>query len=225
MLTAYLTPAKVQTLKKSLSPASDSMALYNVLLLSPSLGYSMRNGHVQIMPPKMYWTQDNKPTVSSTASSVKVSTCQDSVEQMTDCAQYLILEPSQEYYGDTFLANGQSLRNERKRSSLHLKTHNPETLPLPHPELLEIQAKLGQAFLNFFTEQFVKTNGAILSESDPSSKCFPRTTSLHKLTRIGQTSGVDHFNFSFADCGTLSHSSSVQKATNICFDLLPCMGP
>ncbi|KAH8719688.1 hypothetical protein HC256_000117 [Beauveria bassiana] len=169
VLTAYLTPAKVQTLKKLISPASDSMALYNVLLLSPSLGYSMRNGHVQIMPPKMYWTQDNKPTVSSTASSVKVSTCQDSVEQMTDCAQYLILEPSQEYYGDTFLANGQSLRNERKRSSLHLKTHNPETLPLPHPELLEIQAKLGQALLNFFTEQLVKTNGAILSESDPSN--------------------------------------------------------
>ncbi|KAM3557258.1 hypothetical protein ARSEF4850_005156 [Beauveria asiatica] len=120
LLTAYLTPAKVQTLKKSLSPASDSMALYNVLLLSPSLGYSHR----------------------------------------IRCKKY---------YGDTFLANGQSLRSERNRNVLHLKTHSPETLPLPHPELLEIQSKLGHALLNFFTEKFVKTNGAVLSESDPSN--------------------------------------------------------
>lgn len=73
ILTAFLTPARAEYLKRTLSATSDSEALHNVLLVSPSIGYAFRNGHLRIhVPPSLGWDRTSDKTPVETSSSVKV---------------------------------------------------------------------------------------------------------------------------------------------------------
>lgn len=59
MLTAFLTPSKTSQLQKILSDKSEAHMLKNLWLLSPSIHFAFRIGHVHILPysfpPEWRW--------------------------------------------------------------------------------------------------------------------------------------------------------------------------
>lgn len=73
ILTAFLTPARAEYLKRTLSATSDSEALHNVLLVSPSIGYAFRNGHISLRPsPSFAWAKAGEKEMSKTSKSSEV---------------------------------------------------------------------------------------------------------------------------------------------------------